>query len=346
MQFLFWRVFMRITYTCPPHLTFGLETSQWSRLVEWSQECIQWLFQNDDTLDSVFIFPYTATSSALIQYHTWARRRDPAALEALRLIKETAQKWEATVQPGKSILLTSLLLGSSDRCRIFFHLVDPADGADQMSIRRKTCETMTLLYEAALKTTAEIDDKAVQPKPINPTAGVQRREELGKAVFIKDPTHPAGGIWVVSSDDERKKAGVREVVLVSELQTEEEQSSSNGQAHSGQQPLSVTQNQNHARIQHDAPNQGGQGQGNIMAPTDILQNLPVNPNSINVNPQLNFDDLLGDGGTSGTGFTSNSFNNGMSNGFMGSTGTGPPGFDFTGVNGSGMVPMVSDLVLI
>lgn len=101
LQFLFWRVFMRITYTCPTHLTFGLETSQWTKLIGWSQECIQWLHENDDVLDAVFIFPYTATSSALIQYHTWARRRDPNALEALRLIKETAQKWEATVQPGE-----------------------------------------------------------------------------------------------------------------------------------------------------------------------------------------------------------------------------------------------------
>lgn len=104
LQFLFWRVFMRITYTCPPHLTVHLKTEKWSQLVQWSRESIDWLHHNDVVLDTLFIYPYTATNAALIQYHTWARRKDPAALDALKIVKEVASDWERKVQPGKLYL--------------------------------------------------------------------------------------------------------------------------------------------------------------------------------------------------------------------------------------------------
>lgn len=92
---------MRIQYTCPPHLKFRLHVEHWSAMVQWSQESITWLAANDQALDTLFIYPYTATSCALIQYHTWARRRAPEALEMLKLVKEIATQWEKTVQPGQ-----------------------------------------------------------------------------------------------------------------------------------------------------------------------------------------------------------------------------------------------------
>jgi hypothetical protein len=92
---------MRIQYTCPPHLQFRLRADNWSAMVKWSSESIHWLSHNDEALDTVFIYPYTATSSALIQYHTWARRRSPEALEMLKLIRDTATRWEQAVQPGE-----------------------------------------------------------------------------------------------------------------------------------------------------------------------------------------------------------------------------------------------------
>lgn len=93
---------MRITYTCPPHLKTGLKVETWSKLVRWGQESIDWLHHNDNVLDTLFIYPYTATNAALIQYHTWARRKDPAALESLKVIRQVASDWERRVQPGES----------------------------------------------------------------------------------------------------------------------------------------------------------------------------------------------------------------------------------------------------
>ena len=77
-----------------------------------------------------------------------------------------------------------------------------------MSIRRKTCETMTLLYEAALKTNPDVEEPKDRPAAINPTAGVEPRSAVGRAVWIKDDTRKGGGIWVARTDQERQDAGV------------------------------------------------------------------------------------------------------------------------------------------
>ncbi|EIW66297.1 hypothetical protein TREMEDRAFT_35093 [Tremella mesenterica DSM 1558] len=176
LQFLFWRVFIRITHILPPHIKIGVEVERWSQTTQMASEAIEWLSHNDDALDSLFIFPYAATSCALIQYHTWARRRDSSALEMLKLIKETAHNWEKVVQP------------------------------DQMSIRRKTCETMTLLYEAALKTRQEGPEP--DRPPLNPTAGVAPRPTYGRARWVHDSSRPGGGFWLARDESERKDAGI------------------------------------------------------------------------------------------------------------------------------------------
>ena len=78
--------------------------------------------------------------------------------------------------------------------------------ADQMSIRRKTCETTSLLYEAALKT--NVSEQNDRPSNVNPTAGVRMREKYGNSVFVPDTSKPGGGIWVASSRDEMLQAGL------------------------------------------------------------------------------------------------------------------------------------------
>lgn len=87
-----------------------------------------------------------------------------------------------------------------------------------MSIRRKTCETMTLLYEAALKTNPEED----RPPAINPTAGVLPRPSLGKARWLADPSKPYGGIWVAEDNAEKANSGLTEnsVVLKNNMSQE------------------------------------------------------------------------------------------------------------------------------
>ncbi|KAK8850554.1 hypothetical protein IAR55_004472 [Kwoniella newhampshirensis] len=240
VQFLFWRVFMRITYSCPPHLSFAADIEQWSTMVKWSREALHWLDANDDALDTLFIFPYAATSCALVQYHTWARRGDPLALDTLKLIKETAMRWETTVQP------------------------------DQMSIRRKTCETMTLLYEAALKTNPHSDvNESPSPLAPNPTAGViPRKGGFSRLTFVKDDSRPGGGVFVAANESERMNSGLhpKDVILVSEMP--------------GVAGSQVQGNGDIARVENGNTPVGGQG---------ILRDLQWSGD--NVNPQMNFESM-------------------------------------------------------
>ncbi len=48
---MFWRVFMRISYTCPAQLKFGLTVEQWTALVRMTSESIDWLDANERVYD-------------------------------------------------------------------------------------------------------------------------------------------------------------------------------------------------------------------------------------------------------------------------------------------------------
>jgi hypothetical protein len=64
---MFWRVFMRISYTCPAHLKFGLTIEEWSKLVTLTGESIDWLEANERIYDVWLLVAYAATSCALVQ---------------------------------------------------------------------------------------------------------------------------------------------------------------------------------------------------------------------------------------------------------------------------------------
>ena len=72
---IFWRVFMRISYSCPTHLKFGLTVEQWSALVQLTGDAIDWLDRHDNLYDVWMLVAYAATSCALVQVclfpHTW-----------------------------------------------------------------------------------------------------------------------------------------------------------------------------------------------------------------------------------------------------------------------------------
>lgn len=69
---IFWRVFMRISYSCPEHLKFSLTIESWTNLVELTGNAIDWLDQNDKVYDVWMLVAYAATSCALVQVRTVA----------------------------------------------------------------------------------------------------------------------------------------------------------------------------------------------------------------------------------------------------------------------------------
>ncbi|KAL1757210.1 fungal-specific transcription factor domain-containing protein [Schizophyllum commune] len=157
---IFWRVFMRISYSCPSHLKFGLTVEQWTKMVVLTGNAIDWLDANENYYDVWLLVAYSATSCALVQYHTWARRKDADAAAKLRKLRDTVRRWEACLSP------------------------------DHMSARRKTAEIIGLLYVAT-----QSPAMPMEPAALNPTGGVTGKE-APSLDFRKDPTRPGGGVYV------------------------------------------------------------------------------------------------------------------------------------------------------
>ncbi|TBU65547.1 fungal-specific transcription factor domain-containing protein [Dichomitus squalens] len=165
VNMIFWRVFMRISYACPAHLKFSLTVEKWTALVKMSGEAIDWLDTHEDMYDVWLLVAYCATSCALVQYHTYARRRDPDAQMKLKKLRDCVRKWEASLSP------------------------------DHMSARRKTAEIISLLYEAT-QAPPPTSDAPV----LNPTGGVKGQPLHSKLDFEKDETRPGGGVFVVRGE--------------------------------------------------------------------------------------------------------------------------------------------------
>lgn len=64
---IFWRVFMRISYSCPAHLKFALSVEQWTSLVALTGDSIDWLDAHDRVYDVWLLVSYAATSCAFVQ---------------------------------------------------------------------------------------------------------------------------------------------------------------------------------------------------------------------------------------------------------------------------------------
>ena len=64
---MFWRVFMRISYSCPAHLKFGLTVDKWTELVDMTGDAIEWLDLNEQIYDVWLLVAYAAVSCALVQ---------------------------------------------------------------------------------------------------------------------------------------------------------------------------------------------------------------------------------------------------------------------------------------
>ncbi|KIL61315.1 hypothetical protein M378DRAFT_187599 [Amanita muscaria Koide BX008] len=175
VSLMFWRVFMRISYTCPEHLKFALTVEKWTQLIELTGESIDWLEANENAYDIWILVPYSATSCALVQYHTWARRKDNDAALKLRKLRDCVRRWEGSISP------------------------------DHMSARRKTAEIIALLYEAT-----QGPHLPFEAPPLNPTGGVTVRQPVGLE-YKKDPTRPGGGVFVAHGEARQRQAEFKDV---------------------------------------------------------------------------------------------------------------------------------------
>ncbi|KAL0574331.1 hypothetical protein V5O48_007613, partial [Marasmius crinis-equi] len=156
---MFFRLFMRISYSLPPHINFGLTVEDWTKLVIDGNQAIDWLDTNERVYDVWLVVAYAAVSCGLIQYHTYVRRKSPEAEAKLQKLRDCVGRWEKAISP------------------------------DHMSARRKTAEVISLLYEA-LHTPMSLEKPA-----LNPTGGVKGKDPM-ELDYKPDPNRPGGGVFV------------------------------------------------------------------------------------------------------------------------------------------------------
>lgn len=163
---MFWRVFMRISYSCPAHLKFSLNVEQWTKLVALTGEAIDWLDVHEEMYDIWLLVAYAATSCALVQYHTWVRRKDTGAANRLRTLRDCVRRWERAINP------------------------------EHMSARRKTAEIIALLYEAT-----QGPPLPAETPSLNPTGGVTPKPPINLE-YQKDSTRSGGGVFIAQAPRE------------------------------------------------------------------------------------------------------------------------------------------------
>ena len=116
---IFWRVFMKISFSCPSHLTFGATLETWTGLIEMTRGAIEWLDMHEDLFDVWLLVAYAATSCAIVQvrchgyqwltwaalksidtqYNYWARRKDQESAAHLRKLRDCVRRWEGSLSP-------------------------------------------------------------------------------------------------------------------------------------------------------------------------------------------------------------------------------------------------------
>ena len=77
VNMIFWRVFMRISYACPPHLKFSLTVEKWTYLYNITGDVIDWLDKHETMYDVWLVTAYSATSCALVQVSSRSLDVDP-----------------------------------------------------------------------------------------------------------------------------------------------------------------------------------------------------------------------------------------------------------------------------
>jgi len=112
VNMIFWRVFMRISYTCPSHLTFSLTVEKWTNLVNITGDVIDWLDKHESTYDVWLVTAYSVTSCALVQVSS-SLFRSPTLISDNRRIGVISCACTAECRIERSIFfsISSTILG-------------------------------------------------------------------------------------------------------------------------------------------------------------------------------------------------------------------------------------------
>ncbi|WVQ94141.1 hypothetical protein IAU59_001219 [Kwoniella sp. CBS 9459] len=178
---LLYRPFMRWSFICPPHLDLSLDIPAWMEINPAAHQVLEWATNQDELADLLFFGPYALSLSGLVQYHSYARRRE----------------WDGVVMLEKF---------NRDGVERWINGM----GSGHLPVQRAQLSVISLLYAAAQSTASTGKtsfDSLTMPRGLNPTPGVLNRlpeTSIQGVTFLRDPTHPQGGVLVATQKAARE----------------------------------------------------------------------------------------------------------------------------------------------
>ncbi|KAK8844790.1 hypothetical protein IAR55_006640 [Kwoniella newhampshirensis] len=172
---LLYRPFMRWSFICPPHLDLSLDLPVWLELNPASRQALEWAANQDDLADLLCFGPYTLCLASLIQYHSYARRREWDGVVTLEKFRRDAvERWTARLSE------------------------------DHMQVQAAQLEVVSLLYavtQTTLRTGKTSFDSPTSRRGLDPTPGILNRlpeTSINGVTFLRDPSHPQGGVLIAT----------------------------------------------------------------------------------------------------------------------------------------------------
>lgn len=175
-QTLFYRPFMQFSFIVPQAITLKVDLEVWAKICGASRETLEWASKQDEPSDLGPFGIYSLTLSALMQCHAWARRRDWDGVLSIDKTKKTVDQWLSVIPPGHLPALRSQL------------------------------DALVLLHDVVHQPSALTSFDA-SARGLNPTPGALNRlpeTAIAGVTFIRDASHPRGGVLVATQQAARE----------------------------------------------------------------------------------------------------------------------------------------------
>ncbi|KIY67758.1 hypothetical protein CYLTODRAFT_454194 [Cylindrobasidium torrendii FP15055 ss-10] len=163
---------MRHSFIVPNHIGFNLDIPAWMKLRAAADDALRWVTAHPSVLDAPFMVSYAIILCALIQYHTWARRKEVEGITALQQLQTAIDGWSQALPD------------------------------DFLSLKRSEYAVIQVFLDAVEKVHQPGYSSFESKRGLSPTVGVQNRLPTSTVGFalLSDGTSSSGGILVITAE--------------------------------------------------------------------------------------------------------------------------------------------------